>query len=133
LGSNLKEREREEKEGGSGRKRKKDRGFWAKRPFLPPPIQNRGGPTGRPAWGSPAVLPALAVAQERGKREKVEGIPPPRSPRALVDHGWPSVAARWLRDAAAVDCGGGGWAARWVQSSLLGEVWAVEGGGAGLL
>jgi hypothetical protein len=111
----LKEGERERKrEGVSGRKRKKDRGFWAKRLFLPPPIQNRGGPTGRPAWGSPAVLPTLAAAQERGKKGEGRGDP---APALTSSSGGPWMA---LCGGAVVErCGGGG-LRRWRLGGAVG-------------
>jgi hypothetical protein len=56
-------------------KRDKNRGFWAKRPFLPPWLA-AGQRQGRLGRRRPAGLPATAVASERGKRERAtRGFP----------------------------------------------------------
>jgi hypothetical protein len=58
------------REEGLGGEKEKGQGLLGKTPLSSSPIQNRGGPTGRPAWGS-------AAACERGKRGEDRGDPTP--------------------------------------------------------
>jgi hypothetical protein len=70
----LKEREREENRGVSGRKRKKDRGLLEKPSSLSSPsVQNRGGDWGAVRQPAPAIAGVPGVDGGRGQGEKEEG------------------------------------------------------------
>jgi hypothetical protein len=115
-------------------KRDKNRGFWAKRPFLPPfSVQNRergdraaAGLEGRGAGG-----PGRCGGRGMGKHgEGDEGISSPCSPWTEAARGESSTGGGGpmvvVLGAAQMVVGG-------CRASLLGVVWGGEGGGTGLL
>jgi hypothetical protein len=138
LGSNLKEREREEKRGVSGRKRKKDRGLLAK-PSSPssPSVRNReGGELGAVRRSAPAIAGVPGADGGQGQGEKEEGA---RAIYSGAHLGWGRLEEVAPRQGAV---GGGGcwqrrrwWWWRCNRALLEARGWGGERreGGAGLL